>query len=56
MVSEQQGDERELEHYGTKTFPRDLDAFHQQLNEALDQVFDIRKTALHTLVRKIKVN
>ncbi len=58
MVSEQQGDERELEHYGTKTFPnqRDLDTFHQQLNEALDQDFDIRKTVLHTLVRKIEVD
>ena len=48
----------ELEHYGTKTVPnqRDLDTFRQQLNEALDQDFDIRKTALHTLIRKIEVD
>ena len=47
-----------LEHYGTKTVPyqRDLDTFCQQLNEALDQDFDIRKTALHTLIRKIEVD
>ena len=35
---------------------RDLDTFRQQLNEALDQDFDIRKTALHTLIRKIEVD
>ena len=48
----------ELEHYGAKTVPnqRDLDTFCQQLNEALDQDFDIRKTALHTLIRKIEVD
>ena len=47
-----------MEHYGAKTVPnqRDLDAFRQQLNEALDQDFDIRKTALHTLIRKIEVD
>ena len=47
-----------LEHYGTKTvlYQRDLDTFCQQLNEALDQDFDIRKTALHTLIRKIEVD
>ena len=28
----------------------------QQLNEALDQDFDIRKTALHMLIRKIEVD
>ena len=48
----------ELEHYGAKTVPnqRDLNTFRQQLNEALDQDFDIRKTALHTLIRKIEVD
>ena len=35
---------------------RDLDTFRQQLNEALDQDFDVRKTALHTLIRKIEVD
>jgi len=33
-----------------------LDTFHQQLNEALDQDFDIREIALYTLIRKIEVN
>ena len=65
LVSKLQEDEKrlaeitdELEHYGAKTVPnqRDLDAFRQQLNEALDQDFDIRKTALHTLIRKIEVD
>ena len=65
LVSKLQGDEKrlaeitdELEHYGAKTIPnqRDLDTFRQQLNEALDQDFDIRKTALHTLIRKIEVD
>jgi len=28
----------------------------QQLNEALGQDFDIRKTALHMLIRKIEVD
>jgi len=65
LVSKLQEDEKrlaeitdELERYGTKTVPnqRDLDTFRQQLNEALDQDFDIRKTALHTLIRKIEVD
>ena len=30
--------------------------FKPSLNEALDQDFDIRKTALHTLIRKIEVD
>jgi DNA repair exonuclease SbcCD ATPase subunit len=65
LVSKLQEDEKrlveitdELERYGTKTVPnqRDLDTFRQQLNEALDQDFDVRKTALHTLIRKIEVD
>ena len=36
--------------------PKRLDTFRQQLNEALDQDFDVRKTALHTLIRKIEVD
>ena len=35
---------------------RELDTFRQQLNEALGQDFDIRKTALHTLIRKIELD
>ena len=65
LVSKLEEDEKrlaeitdELERYGTKTVPnqRDLDTFRQQLNEALDQDPDIRKTALHTLIRKIEVD
>ena len=65
LVSKLQVDEKrlaeitdELEHYGAKTVPnqRDLDVSRQQLNEALDQDFDIRKPALHTLIRKIELD